>query len=159
MHTIFMREHNRIVDQLQKVNPHWSDELLYQHGRRIVSALAQQITYGDFLPRILGMEYMMKYDLELLKSGYYDRYDPLCSGTTFNEFAGAVFRFGHSLLKPAFLRLNRNYRKAEEPLQLRHAFFNSDMLYAGQLHEHSLIKLFFISIKIVNLNFLKQRMR
>ena len=126
---MFMREHNRLVDGLAKVNPHWNDEQLYHNARRILSAIMQQITYGEFLPRIIGRDNMNRFDLTLLPNGYHTGYDPQCSSTIFNEFAAAVFRFGHSLLKPHFERLDHNYRPIDEPLTLRSAFFNSDMLY------------------------------
>lgn len=127
---MFMREHNRLVDGLAKINPHWSDEQLYHNARKILSSILQQISFGEFIPRIIGRDYTNRFGLTLLPNGYYDGYDSQCSGTIFNEFAAAVFRFGHSLLKPSFERLDKNYRPVNEPLQLRTAFFNSDMLYS-----------------------------
>lgn len=124
------REHNRLVEGLAKVNPSWDDETLYQAGRKILGAVSQQITYGEWLPRVLGRDYMARFDLNLLPNGYYTKYDADCSATLFNEFSAAVLRFGHSLLRPSFQRLDRNYRQVQEPFQLRKGFFNSDMLYA-----------------------------
>ena len=54
MHTIFLQGHNRIARQLRALNPEWDDERIYQEARKIVGAIAQVITYQEYLPEILG---------------------------------------------------------------------------------------------------------
>lgn len=51
---VLLREHNRIADVLQTINPHWDDELTYQESRRINIGQFQQITYYEWLPIFLG---------------------------------------------------------------------------------------------------------
>ena len=127
-HTIFMRLHNSIVGQLAAVNRHWNDEKLYQQGRRIVAAISQRITYNEFAPRILGLDYMSKFDLMLKQVGYADGYDETCSASILTEFAAAAFRMGHSLIRNAFPLLNRQYKPVGKAFQLRTAFFNSQRI-------------------------------
>lgn len=52
--TILLREHNRLASGLSRINPHWSDERLFQEARRINIAEYQAVTYYEWLPILLG---------------------------------------------------------------------------------------------------------
>src|SRR4029434_5490317 len=41
MHTMMMREHNRLARALAKLNPKWSGEILYQEARKIMGGYLQ----------------------------------------------------------------------------------------------------------------------
>ncbi|KAL0122530.1 hypothetical protein PUN28_007320 [Cardiocondyla obscurior] len=129
MHTMWVREHNRVMEGLRQVNPHWDGEKLFQETRRIISAMLQHITYNEFLPRILGWNAVSLYGLKLLPQGYYKEYSPTCNPSVLNEFATAAFRIGHSLLRPHLPRMDRSYNTIDPPILLRDGFFNPDMLY------------------------------
>ena len=83
----------------KRVNPHWNDEVLYQEARQVMSAVVQHITYNEFLPRVIGWNYMNLYNLRVNTEGYTKDYDSTCNPGIFNEFATAAFRFGHSLIR------------------------------------------------------------
>jgi len=133
MHTIYLREHNRIAGELQRLNPHWGDERLFQEGRRIMGAMNQHITYNEFLPRIIGLNAMNLYDLRVRTEGYSTDYDPTCNPSIFNEFATAAFRFGHSLIRPMLTRMSDEFKVMDSHIRLRDGFFNPDMLYQTKM--------------------------
>lgn len=115
MHTLWVREHNRIADQLAEENPDWTDEQLYQRARAIVIAEIQAITYNEFLPALLGEGAIPEYH----------GYNPDVNPGIANEFSSAVYRFGHSMLSSELLRLNADGSVADEGnISLRDAFFN-----------------------------------
>jgi peroxidase len=99
LHLLFAREHNRIASALQQINPHWSDETLYQEARRIVSAEIQHITYQEWLPLVIGEQAMKRFSLEINPDGYSNDYDEEINPSMTNEFTGAALRFGHSTVQ------------------------------------------------------------
>ena len=125
MHTLWMREHNRIAHELKILNKHWDGDEIYHTARKIVGAEMQHITYKGWLPKILGKEGMKR-------MGDYERYDPTVDASVFNSFATAAFRFGHSLIQPFLTRLNASFMETPEGnLPLHKAFFSPHRL----LHE------------------------
>nr|XP_022303075.1 thyroid peroxidase-like [Crassostrea virginica] len=107
MHTVFVRFHNAMAKKLKILNPHWTSNTVYLETRRLLGAITQHITYNEWLPRVIGPQYMAQYSLNSLPLGlesyysYYDTADP----SILNEFSTAAFRFGHSQIPP-FLVLN-----------------------------------------------------
>ena len=117
MHTLWVREHNRIANELAQQDPRASDEQLYQRARAIVIAQMQAITFNEFLPALLGEDAVPDY------RGYDRRVDPSIA----NEFSTAAYRFGHSMLSPELQRLNNDGTTAAEGnISLRDAFFSPD---------------------------------
>ena len=126
MHTIWMREHNRIADKLQALNPQWDREEIFQTARKIVGAEIQKITYKDYLSLLLGQGVFN----ELI--GNYTGYNDAINPGVPNGFTTAAYRFGHSQIRPTFDRLNENYYPIDAgPLNLVDAFFNPSQYTAS----------------------------
>ena len=119
MHTIWVREHNRIADEITARNPNLSDQEIYLQVRAIVTAELQAITYNEFLPALLGEDAIAKYQ----------GYDPNVDASIANIFSTAAYRLGHSLLSSELLRLDENGNVIEDGnIALQDAFFNPQEL-------------------------------
>ncbi|XP_046564376.1 peroxidasin homolog [Haliotis rubra] len=129
MHTIWLREHNRVARKLASINPHWDDERLFQEARRIVGAMMQHITYAEFLPLVLSPTFYKKYKLRP-SSGPVNIYDARVDASVHNAFATAAYRFGHSMLRSFFSRPNRRYKGGKD-LQLRDSFGNTSIIISS----------------------------
>ena len=115
LQTLFVREHNYQVDQLKADHPDWSGDQLYSQARAIVSAEIANITYSEFLPHLLGPNAIPAY------AGYDASVDPRIT----EEFAGAAYRFGHSIVSAETERLGENGAVTGPSLELKDTFFLS----------------------------------
>jgi len=127
-HSLFVREHNRIVTDLRNrllagetalvakrdaaipdnnngVNN--ESDFLYESARKLVGAQIQQITYEEFLPILIGNDL-----------GAYGGYNSTIDASVSNEFATAAYRLGHTLLSAQIKR------PGVGEIALKDAFFN-----------------------------------
>ena len=116
MHTLWVREHNRIVRILAKLNPSWGQDRLFHEARRIVASVNQHITFSEYLPNLIG-GFLFK---AIFKP--YEGYDPTVNPGALNEFSHAAYRMGHSQLRNQLARLDENYKTLSE-INFRQGFF------------------------------------
>lgn len=122
MHTLFVREHNRLADVIAAADPSLTDEQIFQRSKKIVGAQMQAITYNEYLPS-LGID-----------MGEYTGYDATVNPSVSNEFSTAGFRLGHSQVTGLIQRLNADGSIINAGnLDLVDAFFNPAEIYSGGL--------------------------
>ena len=127
MHTIWVRLHNFYAEKIDAfgqefpvtqlfptIAPNAPDRntIIFQEARKIVIGIYQHIIYSEFLPRLAAIP-------------SYEGYKPSVRGEVSNELTTAVYRFGHTLIRNNFRRLNNKFRRADRPLTLRASFENN----------------------------------
>src|SRR5262249_29903192 len=106
IHTLFAREHNRIVGELPR---RLSDKKRFEIARRVVGAEEEYVTYNEFLPA-------MGVDLPA-----YHGYDPKVDAGLENEFATVGYR-AHSQVHGEFeVSANAGTYSADQLQALRDA--------------------------------------
>lgn len=88
MHTLWVREQNRIAAEIVVSNSSLSDEQIYQQSRQLVIREIQAIIYDQFLPVLLGSE---PYRLMRVAIRAWIPRSPLC-------FSTSGYRFGYRML-------------------------------------------------------------
>ncbi len=114
VHTLFLREHNRLAIEIAEQNPELNGDEIFDRARELVAVQMQVITYNEFLPILLGTT--------LLED--YDGYDPTVDPGVSNEFANGAFRVGHTLLSPELQLADPETGENIGSVALQDAFFN-----------------------------------
>lgn len=114
LHTLFLREHNRIALELRKTRPPLSGDEIYAEARDRVAALVQVITYEEFLPTLLGPSPLP----------VYGGFRPDTNPSLANSFATALYRVGHTMVSPVLRRTGADgYPIPQGDLPIERAFF------------------------------------
>ena len=141
MHTLFLREHNRIAlkfnDIVDAAIPD-RDEHIFQMTRRIVIAEMQNIVYDEYLPVVLGDLVSRDFDLHLPESGFCE-YRPEVNPNIANVFATASYRFGHSMISGLISMLGTMHNNIISTYKLGKEFFNTTRVYSYEGHGFDMI--------------------
>ena len=118
IHTVFVREHNRICDRLVSQGLR-NDEQLYQMARKEVGALIAAITYQEFLPA-LGI---------ILQS--YSGYKSFVRPDIMNTFATASYRIGHTMVSDDVVFVDNDCEEVSPgEMDLVEVFWNPQLVAA-----------------------------
>jgi peroxidase len=141
-HTLYLREHNRIARQLAIVNPHMSDEDLFELTRRINIANYQNMVYFDWLLVLISPNRNV-FDKNLMAflnvnntsfkndpDGYSYGYNSSLYPQIYNEFVTAAYRFGHSMVSSSFNKYNRSMDLVQKA-QFSSSILNSSEAFYG----------------------------
>ena len=126
MHTLFLREPNRLAEAIQTASTQeLDDEEIFQSARRILIAEMQNIVYSEYLPLVLGAKTMTDYELSLPSSiesfsSYNESSDPSIN----NSFASAAYRFGHSMIQGLVKMMSATTFQITDEYKLSDNYFN-----------------------------------
>ncbi|VDO52921.1 unnamed protein product [Haemonchus placei] len=117
MHTLFLREHNRIAAKLLELNVNWDGETIFQGTSYFYSAIILRTILKN-----IGYNEMI---------GDYGGYNPHVDPSISNAFATAAFRFGHTLINPTLFRYDKDFNPIKDGhISLHKAFFAPERLLA-----------------------------
>ena len=91
MHTLFVREHNRICDLIAAQEPGLDEDYYFENARRIVIAEMQNIVYGEYLPVVLGEDAIKdgKLGKYFLQQYGLSKYPPITNHGNWSEHCAA----------------------------------------------------------------------
>ena len=118
MHTLFVREHNRLARELKssRLYSRLPSDRIYEFAKRINEMQFQKILYEEWLPRFAG-----------ITLSPYRGFRPNVDVTLSLSFSTAAFRVGHTFVGPKvnFVDKGETTPNEDKSLTLFDAFFNA----------------------------------
>ena len=121
VHTVWHREHNFQAERIEALRPEWSDEQVFQAAKTIQTAEYQRVVFTEFAEAMSGPIPGPSHGF----SGYSPEVNPGIS----EEFAGAMYRVGHSMINETIPFTDAAGRTQDVPLFsafLNPAMFNGE---------------------------------
>lgn len=150
MHTLFVREHNRVAKGLMDADGGETDVAkIFQMARMIVIAEWQSVVFDEYLPILLGSK--TAEELELTTKIYDNPYDASVNPSIRNEFSTAAFRFGHTMVEGMHRKVDAATAQQMTPFTLSKNFFHlteymkgegkgMDQILKGQMDQPSQVR-------------------
>jgi hypothetical protein len=92
---VWIRFHNRVVDELSRLHPDLPTEIKFFEARRFSVAVYQNILYSEVLPLIVSARSIARYKLTSKKRCYDSNIDPSVTA----EFTASSARFMHTFIQ------------------------------------------------------------
>ena len=115
IHTIWSRNHNFHVENLEAAGFQGTSEELFQAAKILNEAEYQRVVFGEFADMLIG-------GIKGSGSHGHNGYDPAADASISHEFAAAVYRVGHSLIGQTIAIVDGNGQ--EQQVSLVDAFLN-----------------------------------
>lgn len=116
LHTLFVREHNLLAEELKQIFPSFDDEKLFQYAKIVNTAQFQKIAFEEFYPIMTGKHLPL-----------YTGFKPWMTPGISDIFAGAAFRVGHTMVS------NKISRRAAKNKKLKDMSFNDMFFHSSKI--------------------------
>ncbi|GAA0652651.1 peroxidase family protein [Brevundimonas lenta] len=126
VHTVWHREHNFQAERIAELHPEWTAEEVFQAAKTITVAQYQRVVFDEFAEKMSGT---LPGEGD---HGFVD-YNPNVNPAISDEFAGAMYRVGHSMINETIPFVDANGVLQE--VSLIEAFLNPAM-FAGADPDH-----------------------
>ncbi|KAI8119521.1 Chorion peroxidase [Lucilia cuprina] len=138
IHTIMMRNHNRIAKDLGLQHPDWSDDQLFQKARSINIDIYQRIVLNEWLPVILGASMANEINSNKHEPNKLSNVNNELVHQISNEYAVAASRFYLSMMPNELrnyamdLRSESNKDKSSNDIETN-IFYLKDEIYSPSI--------------------------